>query len=118
VRTGFWLQIETRNQQTNTLETTKTRNNQFGAIIRVFTETLETRKLEMRREERRDLPMEWMRVRDSSSSFRISIFGRNDYRGGALSLSHSLVLSSHLAETGKGKEMGCRKEKERGERKR
>jgi hypothetical protein len=67
----------------------------------------------MRREERRDLPMEWMRVRDSSSSFRISIFERNDYRGGALSLSHSLVLSSHLAETRKEKGEGGRK----GERK-
>jgi hypothetical protein len=69
----------------------------------------------MRREERRDLPMEWMRVRDSSSSFRISIFGRNGSGAVALSLSHSLVLSSHLAETGKERGRG-RKEKKGGER--
>ena len=65
----------------------------------------------MRREERRDLPMEWMRGRDLSSSFRISNFGQNGYRGGvSLSLSDSLVLSSLLADTRKGRGRGHRKE--------
>ena len=93
MRNEFWLQIETRNQQINTLETTKTSYNQFGAILRVFTETLEIRKLEMRREERRDLPMEWMRVRDLSSSFDFPNFGRfhGRRRDGGVTL--SLVLS-------------------------
>jgi hypothetical protein len=37
--------------------------------------------------------MEWMRVRDSSSSLRISNLGRNGYRGVALSLSLTLSFS-------------------------
>ena len=33
-RNEFWLQIETRNQQINTLETTKTRNTRNGTLLR------------------------------------------------------------------------------------
>ena len=58
--------------------------------------------------------MEWMRVRDSSSSFRISILGRNGYRGVALSLSLTLsfsLLTWRKQEKKRGK--GAGKEKER-----
>ena len=70
----------------------------------------------MRREERRDLPMEWMRMRDPSSSFYFPNFGRFHGKrrdGGSLSLSFSLFS---LANTRK-KEGGAGKKRKEGERK-
>ena len=58
--------------------------------------------------------MEWMRVRDSSSSLRISNLGRNGYRGsGSLSLSLSRSLFSLGGNRERRKRWGAGKKKEK-----